>query len=237
MGVYNVVSSGEGFGAASSLGQETEATKDDKALAEEFDFKEVAKQALEQYKAKLSGVKKWQVVSAKELGKDEAMAKFAKSLKENFGKIPGSPGEERYKRWTMADGLPFVEVQWVECLTCADYQKAVLEAAKQYCADAGVDGVWLQSISLGYGTKGASKFFSSLTGGSGQGTAIVSVVYVLIDKEGQIAAGTGKTADSYRSEESFMMVGGTKKIDKEMQKYQLDAITVSAKEVSEKVGK
>ncbi|MBI5177978.1 MAG: hypothetical protein HZA04_01800 [Nitrospinae bacterium] len=237
MGVYNVVGATDGLGALSNVGQETEATKDDKSLAEGFDFKEVTQQALSQYKAKLSGVRKWQAVSAKELGKDEAIAKFAKALKDNFGKIPGKPSEERYKRWTQADGLPFVEVVWVDCLGCGDYQKAVMEAAKQFCLDTGMDGVWLQSLYLGYGTKGASKFFSSFTGGSGQGTAIVSAVYVLIDRDGQLVASSGKTAEEYRSEESFMMVGGTKTIDKEMMRYELDAIGVSAKEISEKVGK
>ncbi len=237
MGVYNVVAAGDGLGALSNVGQETEATSSDKALAEGFDFKEVAKHALDQYKTQLSGVRKWQVVSAKELGKDEAIAKFAATIKNDFGKIPGSPSAERYKRWTVADDLPFVEVQWVLCLTCSDYQKAIVDAAKQFCADAGVDGVWLQSNSLGYGTKGASKFFSSFTGGSGSGTAIVSVVYALIDKDGQIVLSTGKTADQYRSEESFMMVGGTKQIDKEMMRYQMDALTVSSTDVAAKAGK
>ncbi len=237
MGVYNVVLSSDGLGALSNVGQETEATGADKALAEGFDFKTVAKHALDKYKEKLAGVKKWQMVSAKELGKDDAIEKFAQAVKDNENKIPGSASAERYKRWTQADDLPFVEVQWVLCLTCGEFQKAVVEAAKQFCADAGVDGVWLQSNYLGYGTKGVSKFFSSLTGGSGQGTAIVSVVYVLVDKNGQIAFSTGKTADQYRSEESFGMVGGTKTIDKEMMKYQMDALDVSAKEVSEKAAK
>lgn len=234
MGVYNVVASGEGAGAVSSLGQESEATKDDKTMAEGFDFKEVAKHALGQYKEKLSGVRKWQVVSAKELGKDDAIAKFAQAVQDNFGKIPGSPSPERYKRWTQADDLPFVEAQWVTCITCDEYQKAIVEAAKQFCADAGVDGVWLQSNYLGYGTKGASKFFSAITFGSGSATAIVGVVYVLIDKDGQIAFSTGKTADQYRSDESFGMVGGSKAIDKEMMKFQMDALSVSAKEVAKK---
>lgn len=234
MGVYNVVASGEGAGAVSSLGQESEAAKDDKAVAEGFDFKEIAKFALDQQKEKLSGVRKWQVVSAKELGKDDAIAAFAQAAQDNFGKIPGSPSPDRAKRWTQADDLPFLETQWVLCPTCGDYQKAIVDAAKQFCADAGVDGVWLQSNYLGYGTKGASKFFSALTFGSGSATAIVNVVYVLIDKDGQIAFSTGKTADQYRSEESFGMVGGSKAIDKEMMKYQMDALTVSAKEVAKK---
>ncbi len=237
MGVYNVVLSSDGLGALSNVGQETEAADTDKALAEGFDFKAVAKHALDKYKEKLSGVKKWQMVSARELGKDDAIGKFAQAAKDNENKIAGSPSPERYKRWTQADDLPFVEVQWVLCPTCGDYQKAVAEAAKQFCADAGVDGVWLQSNYLGYGTKGVSKFFSSITGGSGQGTAIVSVVYVLIDKNGEIAFSTGKTADQYRSEDSFGMVGGTKTIDKEMMKYQMDALDVSAKEVAEKAAK
>ena len=58
-----------------------------------------------------------------------------------------------------------------------------------------------------------------------------------IDKEGQIVFSTGKTADQYRSEASFMMVGGAKAIDKEMMKYQMDALSVSAKAVAEKAGK
>lgn len=236
MGVYNVVGSGEGAGAVSSLSQETEAAEADKAIAGGFDFKEVAKFALDQYKAKLSGVKKWQVVSAKELGKDDAIAAFAQAVQDNFGKIPGSPSADRGKRWTQADELPFVETQWVTCITCDEYQKAIVEAAKQFCADAGVDGVWLQSNYLGYGTQGASKFFSKLTFGSGSATAIVGVVYVLIDKDGQIVLSNGKTADQYRSEESFGMVGGSKAIDKEMMKYQMDALTVSAKEVAKKAG-
>ncbi|MBI5638625.1 MAG: hypothetical protein HZA03_11725 [Nitrospinae bacterium] len=234
MGVYNVVASGEGAGAVSTLGQEGEATKDDKAMAEGFDFKEVVKHALAQYKEKLSGVRKWQVVSAKELGKDDAIAKFAQAVNDSVGKIPGSASPERYKRWTQADDLPFVEAQFVTCITCDEYQKAIVEAAKQFCADAEVDGVWLQSNYLGYGTKGASKFFSALTFGSGSATAIVNVVYVLIDKDGQIVLSNGKTADQYRSEESFGMVGGSKAIDKEMMKYQMDALSVSAKEVAKK---
>ena len=237
MGVYNVVGSGEGLGAATTLGQETEATKDDKALAEGFDFKEVVKHGLEQYKAKLSGVRKWQVVSARELGKDEAIAKFAVSLKDLEKKIPGTVSETWTKRWTSADDLPLMQVMWVGAVTSDDYTKGILEVAKQFCADAGVDGVWLQSNYLGYGTQGASKFFSKLSMGSGSATAMVSVVYVLIDKEGQIVFSTGKTADQYRSEASFMMVGGAKAIDKEMMKYQMDALSVSAKAVAEKAGK
>jgi len=34
-----------------------------------------------------------------------------------------------------------------------------------------------------------------------------------------------------------MMVGGAKAIDKEMMKYQMDALSVSAKAVAEKAGK
>lgn len=92
----------------------------------------------------------------------------------------------------------------------------------------------MQSNGLAYGTQGASKFFSKLTFGSGSATAVVGVTYVLIDKNGQIVLSTGKTSDQYRSEESFGMVGGSKAIDKEMMKYQMDALSVSAKEVAKK---
>jgi hypothetical protein len=237
MNVYNVVGSGDGLGAAAALSKEAEAGKEVKSESAGFDFKAVAKYGLEQYKTSLSGVRKWQVVSAKELGKDAAIAKFAQTLKDNEAKIPGSLSANWSARWTSADDLPIIQTMWVEAIGAGDYKKVVLDAAKQFCADAGVDGVWLQSNYLGYGTKGASKFLSKMTMGSGSATAIVNVSYVLVDKEGQIVVGTGKTADNYRSEQSFMMAGGVKAVDQEMMKYQEDALSVSAREVAKKVGK
>lgn len=238
MGVYNVVMSGGGVGAAATLSRETDATNTDKVLADGFDFKAVGKHMLGQYKDALSTVRKWQVVSAKELGKDGALAKFAQAVKDSESKIPGAPSADRYKRWTLIDDLPFVDVQWVLCITCGEYQKAIAEAAKQFCAEAGVDGVWLQSTNLGYGTKEApSRLFGAFTAGTGQSTAIAYVTYALIDKDGQIIFSTGKTADEYKSDESFTMYGGVKKIDKEMMGYQMDAISVSAKEIAKLAGK
>lgn len=238
MGTYSAVLSGAGLGAAGNISKEIDATDVSKAKADGFDFNAVAKHSLDQYKERLSEIRKWQVASAKEIGKPEAVKIFAQAVKDSDSKIPGTPSADRYKRWTLVDDLPFVDVQWVMCITCEDYQKAITEAAKKFCVEAGVDGVWLQSNHLSYSTKkGLSSFFSSYTGGSGQGTATVSVDYVLIDKEGQVVIASGTTAEQFDSEESFGMVGGMKAIDKEMMTYQLDAISVSAKEIAKKIAK
>ncbi len=236
---YNAVTSGEGIGELESIGQVAEAGSDDKSLAEAIDFPAFSDFVMKRYKEELSKVKKWEVVSASEIGNQEAIDSFRKNLAEAIKKIPGSDSKVfglNPDRWSSAANLPVVPLGSALCKLCGNYQKALVEAVAKYCNDAGVDGAWVMTIFAGYGTKGISKFFSKVTMGSGSGTAIVHPLYLLVDKDGNLAF-KSKNNEKYRSEESFGMIGGKKKLDKEMEKYILDAINVSAEDVAKRVKK
>ncbi len=251
--VYKVVFSAESLGAAMSMKEDVQKGSDEEAKKKaeeerkkesgegekkdeevnEIDFAVLAKAAFDAHTKELADKRDWKMVSAADIGKPAALANFNKNLAEAIKSIPMGDMVNPL-RWQSAAGLPYVPAMPMVGVGNEAYHKALSEAVKQYCEEAGVDGALILEVVPGYQTTGVSGFFSSVTAGSGRGAATASPAYVVFNKDGSVAA-KPTVIKSYESEDGFWMAGGTAKLDKDMEKCLVQAMEESGKEVAERV--
>lgn len=240
MTTYKVLMSGDGFGAAKSMGDTVKAGDEKKEgeAKEEGDggdFAVVNNAIMENVTKKLSEFREWKFASAAaDDANKQALETFNTSLGAAVKQLIG--GESiNLNRYQTAPGLPYVPVQAALAKLNNDYKKALSEAIAQYCKDAGVDGVWIQETFPGYGTTGGSAFFSKLTMGSGQAVAKLMFIYGLYDSGGNLVL--DESGEEYKSDDSFAMAFGVAKFDKDMEKLLIQASEIGAKETAKRLDK
>lgn len=240
MTTYKVLLSGDGFGAAKSMGDTAKAGDekkegDAKEEGDGGDFAVVNTAVFDNITKELSGFRDWKFTSAAadDANKD-ALAAFKTNLEAALKQLSGGDSIN-LNRYQTVPGLPYVPTQAAVAMLNKDYKKALGEAIAQYCKDAGVDGVWIQEIYPGYGTTGGSAFFSKLTMGSGQAVAKVMFIYGLYDSGGNLIL--DESGEEHKSDDSFAMAFGIAKFDKNMEKLLIQAIEIGAKNTAKRLNK
>ena len=217
---YRIVGSGEGLSILDSATESLSKETLDTYAGIHFDALNDA--SIKNFGEKFAKLPDVEVFPSAGLESNDAFKAFKASMDASNGRYKFLTGT-----FMTTQGLPPAHLMlWIGKLASDDQKKYMAEvgaAAKEFCAKAGVDGVWMVEALPGYRTKGLSKFFSKATMGTGKGIATMGFNYVLLDKDGQKIVADSNFKDGI-SDGTLWMKAGKTAMDDKMQGLLTEAI-------------